>query len=112
MSLKENIEKDIYRVFMNTSEYADDLTIQIGTEKFYVKGSLQKNTVENNSGNGSPLQAVAWVLYIPYPITGHDTITLFSDGTRITVNGDPYTVTSVSDEMGVAEVQLKAGRGR
>lgn len=112
MSLKDCIARDIYKVFMNTGEYADDLIIQVGTDRFAVKGSLQHHDVENTSGNASPLQAVAWTLYVPYPLHDEQLTTLLSVGTRITINGDPYSVISISNEMGIAEVQLKAGRGR
>ena len=64
MSLKELIARDITGIFMNVNDFCDNLHIQIGRKKFNVIGSLQSNTVTNNSGNSSPLQSDTWVLYI------------------------------------------------
>ena len=63
MSLKELIARDITGIFMNVNDFCDNLSIQIGRKKFNVIGSLQSNTVTNNSGNSSPLQSDTWVLY-------------------------------------------------
>lgn len=112
MSLKDLIARDINRVFLNPNDFCDNLTIQIGTKKFNVIGSLQSNSVENNSGNGQPLQKDAWTLYIRYPLADNLETTLLSSGTRITVNNESFTVVSVSDEMGLATIQLDSRTGR
>lgn len=117
MGLKECIAHDIEAVFMNTSDFCDNLVLQIGTTKLNVIGSLQSNSVQNNSGNGQPLQENAYTLYIKYPLILDDensTIerSLLSSGTRITVNNKSYSVVSVSDEMGLATIQLTSRTGR
>ena len=122
MSLKELIARDITGIFMNVNDFCDNLNIQIGRKKFNVIGSLQSNTVTNNSGNNSsPLQSDAWTLYIKYPllddITSEDEFIL-SAGQRIIIsNGEnikdmAFTIVSVSDEMGLATVQLSNSAGR
>lgn len=112
MSLKDCIARDINRVFLNTGDFCDNLTIQIGTKKFNVIGSLQSNSVENNSGNGQPLQSDAWTLYIKYPMVDDLEMTLLSSGTRLTIDNKSFTVVSVSDEMGLATIQLQTRNGR
>lgn len=112
MSLKDNIARDINRVFLNTNEYADNLTLQVGTERFSIKGSLQRNIVENNSGSGTALQSVAWTLYIAYPLIKGELRAVLSVGRKITLDDNPYTIIDLSDELGLAELHLKAGAGR
>ena len=112
MSLKDCIARDINTVFLNTNDFCDNLTIQIGTKKFNVIGSLQSNSVENNSGNGQPLQSDAWTLYIKYPMADDLEMTLLSSGTRLTIDNKSFTVVSVSDEMGLATIQLQTRNGR
>ena len=119
MSLKELIARDITGIFMNVNDFCDNLNIQIGRKKFNVIGSLQSNTVTNNSGNSSPLQSDAWVLYIKYPLLdGLDTENILSAGQRIIIsNGEnikdmAFTIVSVSDEMGLATIQLSTSTGR
>ena len=120
MSLKELIARDITGIFMNVSDFCDNLNIQIGRKKFNVIGSLQSNTVTNNSGNSSPLQSDAWVLYIKYPLL--DDLTedsnILSAGQRIIISNNEnikdmaFTIVSVSDEMGLATIQLSTSTGR
>ena len=119
MSLKELIARDITGVFMNVNDFCDNLNIQIGRKKFNVIGSLQSNTVTNNSGNSSPLQSDAWVLYIKYPLLDDlETENILSTGQRIIIsNGEnikdmAFTIVSVSDEMGLETVQLNCNTGR
>ena len=114
MSLKDCIKRDNTRVFMNTKEFADDLRIQIGDKHTTTKGSLQQESISNNAGNSSPLQQIAYTLYLPYPITmeKESIKALFSSGTRITINNEPYSVVDVSNEIGLATIHLKAGSGR
>ena len=126
MSLKELIARDITGIFMNVNDFCDNLSIQIGRKKFNVIGSLQSNTVTNNSGNSSPLQSDAWVLYIKYPLIDDiDTENILSAGQRIIIsNGESsltgannikdmaFTIVSVSDEMGLATIQLSTSTGR
>ena len=112
MSLKDCIARDIDAVFLNTNDFCDNLVIQIGTLRFNAVGSLQSNSVENNSGNGQPLQRDAWTLYIKYPLADGLDSSLLSSGTRITVDNKSYTVVSVSDEMGLATIQLDSRTGR
>ena len=112
MSLKDCIARDINAVFLNTNDFCDNLTIQIGTKKFNVIGSLQSNSVENNSGNSSPLQDISYTLYIKYPLTNDLEQTILSSGTLITIDHKSYSVVSASDEMGLATIILSGGRGR
>ena len=122
MSLKELIARDITGIFMNVNDFCDNLNIQIGRKKFNVIGSLQSNTVTNNSGNSSPLQSDAWTLYIKYPLIDDLDATqseLLSAGQRIVIinREQPdvamsFTIVSVSDEMGLATVQLSTSTGR
>ena len=127
MSLKELIARDITNIFMNVNDFCDNLNIQIGRKKFNVIGSLQSNTVTNNSGNSSPLQSDTWVLYIKYPLIDDlDNENILSAGQRIIIssldnnissltgaNKDmAFTIVSVSDEMGLATVQLSNNSGR
>lgn len=105
---------------MNVNDFCDNLNIQIGRKKFNVIGSLQSNTVTNNSGNSSPLQSDTWVLYIKYPLL--DDLTedsnILSAGQRIIIsNGEnikdmAFTIVSVSDEMGLATINLTNNSGR
>ena len=121
MSLKELIARDITGIFMNVNDFCDNLTLQIGRKKFNVIGSLQSNTVTNNSGNSSPLQSDTWVLYIKYPLiddlTSEDS-NILSAGQRIIISNNDnikdmaFTIVSVSDEMGLATVQLSTSTGR
>ena len=111
MSLKDCISRDIERVFLNVNDFCDNLNIQIGATKFNIVGSLQSNTVQNNNGNGQPLQENAWTLYAKYPL--EDTAkTLLCAGTRLTIDGKSFTVVSVSDEMGLSTIQLNTRVGR
>ena len=120
MSLKELIARDITGVFMNVSDFCDNLNIQIGRKKFNVIGSLQSNTVTNNSGNSSPLQSDTWVLYIKYPLLNDltDDSNILSAGQRIIISNNEnikdmaFTIVSVSDEMGLAMVNLTNNSGR
>ena len=119
MSLKELIARDITSIFMNVNDFCDNLNIQIGRKKFNVIGSLQSNTVTNNSGNSSPLQSDAWVLYIKYPLIDDlDTNNILSAGQRIIISNNEnkkdmaFTIVSVSDEMGLAQIQLSTSTGR
>ena len=122
MSLKELIARDITGIFMNVSDFCDNLNIQIGRKKFNVIGSLQSNTVTNNSGNSSPLQSDAWTLYIKYPLLDDLDAAqpeLLSAGQRIIITNREqpdvamsFTIVSVSDEMGLATVQLSNASGR
>ena len=122
MSLKELIARDITGIFMNVNDFCDNLNIQIGRKKYNVIGSLQSNTVTNNSGNSSPLQSDAWTLYIKYPLLDdldaaqHE---LLSTGQRIIITNREqpdvamsFTIVSVSDEMGLATIQLSNASGR
>ena len=120
MSLKELIARDITGIFMNVNDFCDNLNIQIGRKKFNVIGSLQSNTVTNNSGNSSPLQSDTWVLYIKYPLLDDlDSDNILSAGQRIIITNieQPdvamsFTIVSVSDEMGLATIQLSNASGR
>ena len=120
MSLKELIARDITNIFMNTNDFCDNLNIQIGRKKFNVIGSLQSNTVTNNSGNSSPLQSDAWILYIKYPLIDDlDAENILSAGQRIIISSNDanikdmaFTIVSVSDECGIATINLTNNSGR
>ena len=127
MSLKELIARDITGIFMNVNDFCDNLNIQIGRKKFNVIGSLQSNTVTNNSGsNASPLQSDTWVLYIKYPLLDDiDSDNILSAGQRIIISNNEssltgannikdmaFTIVSVSDELGLATIQLSTSTGR
>lgn len=120
MSLKELIARDITGIFMNVNDFCDNLNIQIGRKKFNVIGSLQSNTVTNNSGNNSsPLQSDTWVLYIKYPLIDDlDAENILSTGQRIIISNNDnikdmaFTIVSVSDECGLATIQLSNNSGR
>ena len=124
MSLKELIARDITGIFMNVNDFCDNLSLQIGRKKFNVIGSLQSNTVTNNSGNSSPLQSDAWTLYIKYPLLDDLATTtdeaILSTGQRIIITSRDdssikdmsFTIVSVSDEMGLATIQLSNASGR
>ena len=121
MSLKELIARDITGVFMNVNDFCDNLSLQIGRKKFNVIGSLQSNTVTNNSGsNASPLQSDTWVLYIKYPLLDDlEAENILSSGQRIIITNREqpdvamsFTIVSVSDEMGLATIQLSNTSGR
>ena len=51
-------------------------------------------------------------LYIKYPMADDLEMTLLSSGTRLTIDNKSYSVVSVSDEMGLATVQLQTRNGR
>lgn len=126
MSLKELIARDITGIFMNVNDFCDNLSIQVGRKKFNVIGSLQSNTVTNNSGNSSPLQSDTWVLYIKYPLLDDiDNDNILSTGQRIIISSKDnnisplagtkdmaFTIVSVSDEMGLATINLTNNSGR
>ena len=112
MSLKDLIARDIETVFLNTNDFCDNLTIQVGTTKFNVIGSLQSNSVQNNSGNGQPLQENAYTLYIKYPLTEDLERSILSSGARLAINNKPFSVVSVSDELGLATINLSTRTGR
>ena len=120
MSLKELIARDITGIFMNVNDFCDNLNIQIGRKKFNIIGSLQSNTVTNNSGNSSPLQSDTWILYIKYPLLDDlETENILSAGQRIIISSPDnnikdmaFTIVSVSDEMGLATIQLSNASGR
>ena len=123
MSLKELIARDITGIFMNVNDFCDNLSLQIGRKKFNVIGSLQSNTVTNNSGNSSPLQSDAWTLYIKYPLLDDLATTtdeaILSAGQRIIITNREqpdvamsFTIVSVSDELGLATINLTNNSGR
>ena len=120
MSLKELIARDITGIFMNVNDFCDNLNIQIGRKKFNVIGSLQSNTVTNNSGSNTfPLQSDTWVLYIKYPLLDDlDSDNILSVGQRIIISNNEnikdmaFTIVSVSDEMGLVTINLTNNSGR
>lgn len=112
MSLKDLISRDINTIFLNTQDFCDNITIQVGTKKFNVVGSLQSNTVQNNSGNSQPLQSIGYTLYIKYPLADNLDQSLLSSGTRITIDNKSYSISSVSNEMGLATILLDSRGGR
>lgn len=116
MSLKELISRDIETVFMNPEDFCDNLTVQIGTRRIPVIGSLQQNQVQNNSGNGNVLQKVSYTLYVKYPLAFLDGLDysgiILSTGTHLTINDKAFVVTDISDEMGIATINLSSGAGR
>ena len=120
MSLKELIARDITGIFMNVNDFCDNLNIQIGRKKYNVIGSLQSNTVTNNSGNSAPLQSDTWVLYIKYPLLDDlDSDNILSAGQRIIISSPEsnikdmaFTIVSVSDEVGLATINLTNNSGR
>ena len=112
MSLRDCIKRDIERVFLNTNDFCDNICIQLGLKKFIVIGSLQNNSVENNSGNLNPLQSISYTLYIKYPLSDSLDSSLLSSGTRITIDNKSYSVVSVADEMGLATIELETRGGR
>lgn len=112
MSLKDCIKRDIERVFLNTGDFCDNITIIINQKKFNVIGSLQNNTVENNSGNSNPLQSISYTLYIKYPLSDDLDKSLLSSGQRIFIDNKSFTVVSVAAEMGVATIELETRGGR
>lgn len=121
MSLKDLIARDINTIFMNTNDFCDNLSLQIGRQKFNIIGSLQSNTVDNTSGsNASPLQSDTWVLYTKYPLLDDlDNDNILSAGQRIIISSKDsnikdmaFTIVSVSDEMGLARVNLDCNTGR
>ena len=109
MGLKDCIQRDIDRVFMNTEDFCDNLTIQCGTTRLLVIGSLQSNSIQNNSGNSAPLQEISYTLYVKYPL---DVSKMLSAGARITINDKSFTVASIADEMGIATIELSTKVGR
>ena len=117
MSLKDLIARDINTIFMNTNDFCDNLVLQTGRQKFNIIGSLQSNTVTNNSGNSAPLQNDAWTLYIKYPLLEDlEANNILSAGQRVIISAGAksvaFTIVSVSDEMGLATVQLSTNTGR
>ena len=92
MSLKDCINRDINTIFLNTSDFCDNITIQVGTKKINVVGSLQSNTVQNNSGNSQPLQSIGYTLYIKYPLANDLDHTVLSSGARITIDNKSYSI--------------------
>ena len=118
MSLKDCISNDIENVFMNVNDFCDYMVIHIGSKSVTCKGSLQSNKVYNNSGNGQPLQENSWTLYIKYPIAihgegmEHNINCVLSAGTRIAIDDKSFTVVDVSDEMGLATINLTTRNGR
>lgn len=116
MSLKDCIQRDINTVFLNTDEFADNLILQVKDRRIPIVGSLQQNQVQNNSGTGCVLQNVAWVLYIRYPIDlleqDNSAGIVLSTNSHITLNDKSYTIVSVSNEMGIATINLSSGAGR
>lgn len=147
MSLKDCIVRDINNVFMRTTDFCDNLVIQVGNIRWLAIGSLQSNSIQNNSGNGRPLQEDSWTLYVKYPMSIPDVLyeeplpnqprnryisnvpyetglskvpmnptrndkKILSVGTRLTVNDKSFTVTSISNEMGICTIQLSDAKGR
>lgn len=112
MSLKDCIARDINTVFLNTGDFCDNITIQVGTKKFNVIGSLNNILVQNNSGSTAPLQSIGYTLYIKYPLADNLDQTLLSSGTRITIDNKSYSISSVSNEMGLATILLDSRGGR
>ena len=47
MSLKDCIARDIDNVFMRTTDFCDNLVIQVGNVRWLAIGSLQSNTHKN-----------------------------------------------------------------
>lgn len=112
MSLKSLIQYDIENIFLNIADFCDNITLQLGPTKFNIIGSLQSNTIQNNSGNDNPLQENSYTLYIKYPIENKELYSKLSAGTRLMINDRSFSVVSISDEMGIATIQLKTHIGR
>ena len=107
MSLKSIIEQDISSVFFaDAEEFAESL--KIGTSSANVVhtfGSLQNNLVNNSTGQ-APLQSFSWMLLVP---TADIKPLNLRQGQTVYINDVPYTVTTISDELGVSNVGLKKG---
>lgn len=105
MSLKSIIQSDINNVFFkNDEEYSDYM--KIGTNSanaVSVLGSLQVNTIDNNSGNNAALQAFSHTLHIPYPIGG---VIKVNAGQILYIDDIAYRVNDISIEYGVATILL------
>lgn len=116
MSLKDIIARDITNVFLNADEFCDNITLQIGTKRFNIIGSLQQHLIQNNSGNGGTLQKFSHTLYIKYPLDFEEGLDfaniVLSTGTRITINNQPFSVVDLSNEMGLATINLNTVVGR
>lgn len=107
MTLKERIANDTYRVFLRTSDFADEMLIGTNSKNaIRVIASLQANEVDNNSGMNMNLQSFSHVLYCEYPIGGKLTL---NAGQAIYIDNRPYKVVDFNDEMGLAAIHLKQG---
>lgn len=109
-TLKDIIAADLKTVFFaNSDEFCDSLELSISDKTSYrVFGSLQANTVDNNSfGNSSPLQSFSHTLYCEYPIGGELTL---DTGQVIYIDREPYTVVDITEEMGAATILIRAGK--
>lgn len=116
MSLKDLIKRDINAVFMNTNEFCDNLVLQVKDRRIPIVGSLQQESIQNNSGNGSVLQKIAYTLYIRYPIDlleqNNTTGIVLSTGTHVTIDDKSFTIVDLSNEMGIATIHLTTQSGR
>ena len=107
MSLKYRIASDTYRVFLRSTDFADELKIGTNSSNAVtVVASLQANEVDNNIGSSISLQSFSHVLYAAYPIGG--TLTL-NAGQILYIDDVAYKVLDFTDEMGVASIHLKRG---
>lgn len=109
MSLKDKIANDIANVFLRTTDFCDNLQIQSGVNSVNIIGSLQQNTIENNADHKAPLQSTSWTLYIKYPVSNE--LEWFA-GMRVIINGAPFSVVDVGNEMGIATIHLTKGSAR
>ena len=116
MSLKDLIKRDINTVFMNPNEFCDNLVLQIRDRRIPIVGSLQQESIQNNSGNGAVLQKIAYTLYISYPIDlleqNNNAGNVLSTGNHITIDDKSFTIVDVSNEMGIATIHLTTQAGR
>lgn len=100
MSLKEQIEADIFKVFLNPKDFGDFHTVN-GSR---VMCAVDKNNVHMRSGGGRRTEGVREDSFFLYIAAG-----AFRDKPEardpITIDGKSYTIRNVSDEGGMLVIE-------
>jgi hypothetical protein len=112
MSLRETIFADIDRVFMNTSEFAEDVTVKIGGMEIEAKIVRDDDLLQERADAAAQgIHLSDRLIFIkasllpgrPIPGTGNS-------GTRVEIDGKPYFVKSCIENFGMYDITIGANK--
>ncbi|MCL1903992.1 MAG: hypothetical protein FWF94_06210 [Oscillospiraceae bacterium] len=112
MTFKESVKKDIHRVFLNVDEHADLSDVQYNGKDYHIPvvidrdGARERGRLSNDNNGGQKIQGIYisdMVVYISFDDLG---IVPRKD-TRITIDGDEYSVVKSAVDAGIITLDLE-----